>query len=191
VDTPTAAEVRARSALLRVRYPPPVAPATDEPADLLAVIEDASAVVGALTGRLIAPLEVGEEVPPGKTHLAVRAVARMAELMDTEGAADFADVSARGRRLRSFSAGPYSEAYFSPDELVPRRGQQGRPQFSPDPTLDRLLWALATQDAIDLLIALASGIQPPAGLVTEFDFRASGGRYYSGGRWVGIGPDGF
>jgi hypothetical protein len=187
VDTPTATEVRARSKLLRVRYPA----AAPEPADLLAAITDAAAVTGELTGRLIAPLTAGEEVPEGLHGTAVRAIARMAELMDTEGAADFADVSARGRRLRSFSAGPYSEAYFSPDELIPRRGQQGRPQFSPDPTLDRLLWALATQDAIDALKALASGLQPPAGMATEFDYRAGGGGYFRRGTRIGIGPDGF
>lgn len=190
MDTPTADEIRTRSKLLRARYPPPVSPAP-ESVDLLAVIEDSSAVVAAQTGRLIAPMTVGEEVPAGKVHVAMRAIARMAELMDTEGAVDFADVSARGRRLRSFSAGPYSEAYFSPDELVPRRGQQGRPQFSPDPTLDRLLWALATQDAIDLLIALASGVQPPAGMATGFDFRKSGGGYFPRVRHWRSGPDGF
>jgi len=185
VDTPTATQIRARSKLLRGRYPA----ADPEPADLLAAIEDASAVVGALTGRLIAPLTAGEEVPAGLVGVALRAVARMAELMDTEGAADFADIAARGRRLRGFTAGPYSEQYFAPGELIVSKG--ARPQFSPDPTLDRLLWALATQDAIDALLALASGLQPPAGMATEFDYRAGGGGYFGSGSWVGIGPDGF
>jgi hypothetical protein len=186
VDTPTADEIRARSKLLRARYPDPGAEA--ESGDLVAVIEDAAAVVAALTGRLIAPMTVGEEVPAGLVHIAVRAVARAAELMDTESAADFADVAARGRRLRGFTAGPYSEQYFAPGDLIVTRG--ARPQFSPDPTLDRLLWALATQDAIDELIALASGVQPPAGMATGFDFRKSGGGYFPRVPHWRSGPDG-
>lgn len=185
MDTPTATEIRARSKLLRGRYPA----ASPEPADLLAAILDAAAVTGALTGRLIVPLTVGEEVPDGLVGVALRAIARMAELMDTEGEATFADVAARGRRLRGFTAGPYSEQYFSPGELIVSKG--ARPQFSPDPTLDRLLWALATQEVIDALLALTSGVQPPAGMATEFDYRGSGGRYFGGDVRAGIGPDGF
>lgn len=187
VNTPTPDEVRARSALLNSRYPDP-SPDPDQ-AVLIAVIEDAAAVVGGLTGRLIAPLETGEEVPDGLVNVAVRAIARMAELMDTEGSVEFADVAARGRRLRGFTAGPYSETYFSPGDLVILKG--ARPQFSPDPTLDRLLWALATDEAIEELMALISGIQPPAGMATPFDYRRSGGGYFRAGVGHGIGPDGY
>lgn len=179
MQTPTNEEVRERSPLLRQRYP-------DEPAaDLTAVVEDASAVVASLTGRLIEPYAEGEEVPAGLVGVAVRAVARMAELMDTEAEATSADVAARGRRLRGFSAGPYSETYFAPGDLVVTKG--ARPQFSPDPTLDRLLWALATDEAKDALMALVTGVQPPAGAVTAFDYRKMGGGIAS----VPLGPDGW
>lgn len=154
---------------------------------LTADIEDSAAVVGALTGRLIAPLETGEEVPDGLLNVAVRAIARMAELMDTEASADFADVTARGRRLRGFTAGPYSESYFSPGDLIVVKGS--RPQFSPDAMLDRLLWALATDDAIDELLALISGVQPPAGAISSFDYTRQGGGLGLSG--FGRGPDGF
>lgn len=182
--TPTAAQVRERSALLRKRYGASAGP---HEADLLAAIEDAAVVVASLTGRRIDPYTDGVEVPPGLVGIAVRAVARMAELMDTEGGADFADVAARGRRLRGFTAGPYSESYFSPGDLVIAKG--ARPQFSPDPTLDRLLWALATEDAIDALLALTTGVQPPAGAVSSFDYRKMAGGLYGGRR--GVGPDGW
>lgn len=187
METPTAEEVRTRSPLLTQRYPDPE-PDPEDP-NFVAVIEDSAAVVGGLTGRLIEPLETGEEVPDGLLGIARRAVARMAELMDTEGSVEFADVAARGRRLRGFTAGPYSETYFSPGDLVILKG--ARPQFSPDPTLDRLLWALATDEAIEELMALISGIQPPAGMATPFDYRRSGGGYFRAGVGHGIGPDGY
>lgn len=183
--TPTAGEVRERSPLLRQRYPAPAASGTENP-DLLAVVEDAAVVVAELTGRLIAPYAEGEEVPAGLVGVAVRAVARMAELMDTEAASEFADVAARGRRLRGFSAGPYSETYFAPGDLVVAKGS--RPQMSPDPTLDRLLWALATEAKREEWIALVTGVQPPAGAVAAFDYRRMGG---GGGIRHGSGPDGW
>lgn len=181
-----AAAIRVRSPLLRQRYP---VGGADE-GDLLAVIEDASAVVGATTGRKIAPLETGEEIPRGLRGVAVRAVARMAELMDSESAADAADAESRGRRLRGFTAGPYSETYFSPGDLIVKNG---RPQMSPDPQLDRLLWALATEDARDEWLAVAAGVQRAAASVSEFDYRRMGRR---GGRGIAPqtlapGPDGW
>lgn len=187
MDTPTPAQVRARSALLAERYPEPDPPA-DESATFVAAIEDSAAVVGSLTGRLIEPLTEGEEVPQGLVGIAVRATARMAELMDSEGSADAADSTARGERLRGFSAGPYSEQYFAPGDLVLK---DGRPQFSPDPTLDRLLWALATELAIEELLALVRGQHAPAGAVSEFDYRKMGGGYFGRSRGVSGGPDGF
>lgn len=180
MQTPTAEEIRERSPLLRSRYPE-----GEDSADLTAVIEDSAVVVAELTGRLIAPYAEGEEVPAGLVGVAVRAVARMAELMDTEAAAANADVTARGRRLRGFTAGPYSETYFAPGEVVIAKGS--RPQFSPDPTLDRLLWALATQEARDALMAAVTGEHAPAGAVAAFDYRRMGGRVGSGL----TGPDGW
>lgn len=178
MDTPTPDEVRARSPLLTARYPDPVDPAPDSP-QFVAVIEDSAAAVGSITGRLIAPLTEGEEVPAGLVGVAVRAIARSGELLDSAFSAEEAEASATGRRLRSISAGPWSETYFAPGEAVMKGG---RPMMSPDPTLDALLWALATEDARDEWIALATGVQPPAGAVTEFDYRRAGGGYGPSGR---------
>lgn len=184
METPTADQVRERSPLLKQRYPDN---GPDE-AIFEAVIEDSAVVVASLTGRLIEPYEAGEEVPAGLVNVAIRAIARMSELMDTEETVEFADVSARGRRLRSFTAGPYSESYFAPGELIVKNG---RPQMSPDSLLDRLLWALATEDAQDEWIALATGVQRPAGAVTEFDFRRMGARRGVIPQTLGGGPDGW
>ncbi len=183
METPTADEVRERSPLLRERYP--AVPGEDPAPDLLATIEDAAVIVGSLTGRLIAPLEVGEEVPAGLRRIAVRAIARMAELMDTQMSAEFADVVARGERLRGFSAGPYSEQYFAPGELVVK---SGRAQMSPDAQLDALLWALATDEAREEFIALATGVHAPGGAVSNFDYRRMGA---GGVSLYGAGPDGY
>jgi hypothetical protein len=186
VETPTADEVRERSPLLRGRYPE----AGPNEADLDAVIEDSAVVVASLTGRLIEPFPEGVEVPAGLRPTAVRAVARMAEQMDTASSATQADADARGRRLRGFSAGPYSEQYFAPGDLIIKGG---RPQMSPDVLLDALLWALATEEAQEAWIALATGVMPPAGVVSAFDYRRTGGGYFATFPRRGFigGPDGF
>jgi hypothetical protein len=186
VETPTADQVRARSPLLRQRYPEG-GPNED---DLLAAVEDSAVVIAATTGRKIDPFPDGEEVPAGLRSTAVRAVARMAEMMDTTASVTVADADARGRRLRGFSAGPYSEQYFAPGDLIVKGG---RPQMSPDTQLDLLLWALATEAAKEAWLALVTGQQPPAGAVTAFDYRRMGAGYGRGAPQFGFigGPDGF
>lgn len=119
--TPSADEVRARSKLLTQRYPEPAG--TFDPVDEFgAAILDGAALVAVWTGRLIAPVDDGEEVPAGLRGLAVRAIAKMAERGAVTGEVDATVKSAGGRRLRSISAGPWSESYFAPGELSMKNG---------------------------------------------------------------------
>jgi hypothetical protein len=73
----------------------------------------------------------------------------------------------------------------------------GRPQIVDDPDLDDVLWTLATQDARDTLIALASGQQLPAAMVSTFNYAGRGAGRGGSRRaftpetgWLS-GPDGF
>lgn len=184
MDTPTPVQVRERSRLLRARYPEPAA-GGDESPDLLTAITDAAVLVATWTGRLIAPADVGEEVPAGLVPVALRAVARMAERVDEATASAEASKTAGGKRLRSISAGPWSESYFAPGELAMKNGVAA---VTGDAVLDGLLWALMTEDAREQWFALTSGVQAPAGGVTSFDYRRMGG---TAGLRLGSGPDGW
>jgi hypothetical protein len=83
----------------------------------------------------------------------------------------FAEQVATGRRLRGFSAGPYSESYFAPGEFARKGAQQGRPAMDPDEALDAALWALATLEAREYFVSEASAVNPPASAITSFDYR--------------------
>lgn len=184
MQTPTPDQLRAQSDLIAAQRPQ--SDANDEVLAGRAAV--AAAVVASITGRLILPVEEGEEVPAGLVPLAVQAVAMFVERRLVRGAAGEAEAAAGGRRLRSFTAGPYSESYFAPGELGTKGG---RPRMDVDEELDALLWALATDEAREEFIAAASGVQPPAGAATEFDYRRGG--YGRGLRAAGFGagPDGF
>lgn len=186
METPTPTLVRARSPLLTQRYPAPVDPAP-ESEELLAVIGDAAALVGGATGRLIAPLTEGEEVPEGLVGIAVRAVARWAERVDSAMAVASAGKASGGKLLRSISAGPWSESYFAPGELSMKNGVVA---ISGDALLDQLLWALMTEERRDEWVALATGVQRPASALIAFDYRQMAG---GGGPAIGFGagPDGW
>jgi hypothetical protein len=195
VDTPTPDQLRADSDLIAAKFPD-----GGDDAKLEARAATAAAFVASLTFRLIEPVdtstvedEVFEEVPAGLVPVAIHAVAVMVERMVVTGAPDFAEQAATGRRLRGFSAGPYSEQYFAPGEFARRGAQQGRPPMDPDEALDAALWALATEAARESFFAWATGVQPPAGAVTTFDGRRSGGGYFGHGVRRGFigGPDGF
>lgn len=186
METPTATQVRERSPLLRGKYPAPSG-GDDEDADFLAAIEDTAVLVGMATGRLIEPLTEGVEVPPGLVNIAVRAVAKWSERVDAASVSAAAATAASGKMLRSISAGPWSESYFAPGELAMKNGIVA---ITGDPSLDALLWALMTEDRRDEWIAMATGIQPPAAGMIEFDYRKMGAG--SGGvAGFGAGPDGF
>jgi len=106
---------------------------------------------------------------------ALRAVVLKAEAMVVGDDPVLVAQIAAGRRLRGFTAGPYSESYFSPSELV---WKHGRPQVDPNPALDEVLWLLMTEDCREQFIAWATGIQVPAGAFSEFDYRREAGGFY-------------
>lgn len=198
---PTPDQVREASPLLRQRYPEPQ---TDpfQTSDLRNAVYQATALVQANVWRLIDPT-LGCSAPEDYTcevvtdalvPIAVRAVTIMTErLVVTEDPA-YATQFALGRHLRGFSAGPYSESYFAPGEFARRGAQQGRPPMDSDDALDALLWALATEDARDYFVFRATGVSPPIGSATAFDYRRQSVGYSAGslGGWPGRGgPDGF
>jgi hypothetical protein len=125
--------------------------------------------------------------------VARQAVALMVERLLVTGTAAFAEQIATGRRLRGFSAGPYSESYFAPGEFARRGAAQGRPPMDADDALDAALWALATEDAREMFVAWATGVQPPAGAASVFDYRRTAGSQFAARRGFGFagGPDGF
>lgn len=197
---PSPDEIRNGSPLLRQKYPlPPTNPYAT--ADLRNLVYQATALVQANTWRLIDPTlgcsapetEVCELVPDALVPIAIQAVSRMAERLEVTTEPAFAAQVATGRRLRGFSAGPYSESYFAPGEFARRGASQGRPPMDTDDALDTALWALATEAARDYFVWRATGVAPPVGKVSTFDYRKESAGYTAGmsrGR-RGYGPDGF
>lgn len=179
VPPPDIAEVRARSPMLRVKYPAGSAdPQVD--ADLRYVVQDAVALVESIACR-----KLSGDLPADLVPFAFRAVTLKAEQLAIAGGAQLAEQTAAGRRLRSISAGPWSESYFAPGELVVK---DGVPQVDPDPRLHEALWALMDEECREAWLALVRGDQVPAGAVTRFDYRRMSGR---GGGLRGVGPDGW
>lgn len=173
MQTPTPDTLRLASDLIERRFPQ----GGPNDAKLKLRAESAAAQVATLTFRLIGPVTeatvegyVFEEVPPSLEPLAVRAIALMVEREIVTGDPEFAEQLATGRRLRGFSAGPYSESYFAPGEFARRGAAQGRPPMDADDQLDAALWALATEEAREYFIAQATGVQVPGSAVTAFDY---------------------
>lgn len=203
---PDPVEIRSASPLLRQAYASPSAdPQAD--ADLAALVKQATVLVQSITWRLLDP-EVGdlsaegyqsEACPTGMIPLAISAITRMAERIYVTSRPQFAQQIASGRRLRGFSAGPYSEQYFAPNEFQARgrATPQARPVVDQDDALDTALWALMTEDARDYFVWRATGAAPPLGQASTFDYRRQSIGYTGGGPggWGGGlahgGPDGF
>lgn len=197
---PTPDQVRNESRLLRQGYPiPPTDPYAT--ADLRNTVYQATSLVQSITWRLIdstlgdlAPEGyLSEAVPDGLVPIAIQAIARMSERIYVTTDPDFAQQVATGRRLRGFSAGPYSESYFAPGEFARKGASQGRPPMDVDDALDTALWALATEDARDYFVWRSTGTPPPAGSATVFDYRRNSTGYHAGSMGLrrGSGPDGF
>lgn len=197
MQTPTPDELRAESDLIEAKLP------ATGPNDVKLALraETAAVLVASATFRLIEPVEASvvegydfEEVPAGLVPIARRAVALMVERLLVTGAPDFAEQVATGRRLRGFSAGPYSENYFAPGEFARRGAAQGRPPMDADDALDSALWALATIDAREYHVAVSTGRQAPASSVSAFNYARGGGSAGGAARlrhgFIG-GPDGY
>lgn len=198
MPTPTPDELRAASPLLTLKLPDDTGGPND--AALNARAAEAATLVSSLTFRTIEPVTSStvegwdfEGVPDDLVPLATRAIALMVEHEVVTGAADFAERLATGRLLRGFSAGPYSEQYFAPGEFARRGASQGRPPMDPDERLDTVLWALATEDAREYFVFMATGQSAPAGQAVAFSYRRQNLGYGAGA--VGYptrgGPDGW
>lgn len=197
-------DVRDASPLLRSKFP---RPSTDpnQSGDLRRMTYQATMLVQSLTWRLIdptlgcpAPVDEGqcEMVPNELVPVAVQAIVRMAERIYVTTQPAFAEQVATGRRLRGYTAGPYSESYFAPGEFARRGASQGRPPMDSDDALDAALWALATEDARDYFVWRSTGVAPPTSAVVSFDYRRQSIGYGAGG--LGLpggyghgGPDGY
>lgn len=160
---PTPPEVRAVSPLLQQRYP------TDGDSDLVSVTYLAGALVASLTGRAVGATGTpGETVPDWLRPVAVQAVAMEAENLGTLGTARARAAAARRGNLRSISAGPWSESYFSPAEIA-RAGV-----LDSNPLLHQLLWALATDATREYWLGLWGQGFAPAAAVQSFDWFPEG-----------------
>lgn len=179
MQTPTLDEIRAESDFLAAKVPPDNGGPNDD--KLTARTAAAAALVASVTFRLIAPVTeptvagyVFEEVPSGLQPVARRAIAVMVERLIVQADPKLVEQQAAGKRLRSMSAGPYSEAYFAPGEFA-RRGQSGRPAMDQDDALDTLLWALATETGREYFIQFSTGVAAPAAIAVNPRWRAMGG----------------
>lgn len=189
IEVPT---IRERSRMLAARYPAadPYVPDADP---LVPFVQVAEQLVSSITGRDV-DVGAGEAVPPEMTQVAVLAVQLMTEQVVVAGGGDAkqSEAAAGGQRLRSISAGPWSESYFAPGELTLKNGVA---VITGNMLLDQVLWSLMTQEKRDEWFALATGVQPPAAMVTAHDYRRQGGgysgRHFLGGAGFGVGPDGF
>lgn len=175
---PSAPAIRDRSPLLKKTFPANPLDG-DVEAALREAVADAASLVEQLTCR-----RLDGSLPEELHRVAVRAVTLKAEQIAVASDAKLVERTAGGRRLRSISAGPWSESYFAPGELGMKGG---RPRMDSNDAIDEALWALATEDCRAQFIAEATGKQPPAGAVTEFDYRRRGSITVRGG----LGPDGY
>lgn len=165
MDAPTAKEVRAVSPLLAGQYPE-----AEGDVALEGLIAVAAPLVGNLTGRGIAGTE-GEDVPTAMRPLAVMAIAmKTASLFSAAGTKEAAEDAIDKSRLRSISAGSWSESYFGPGEAANNK------QLDLDPTLASLLWALSTEDKkAEWLTLWDPDHAPGASVVEAFDYGARPG----------------
>jgi hypothetical protein len=159
-------DVRARSELIRTRYPAAPYDAQKEE-DLANAIVTASSLLGSLTCR---PWDA--TMPADLVPLAIQATVWKAEQL-LHGGSMRRRTSTFGRRaLKSMTAGPYSETYFGPDEA------RNSKSLDLDPEMHDLLWAIATEECRDRWTELWGGVPRPAVALTEVAWLSrSFGRY--------------
>jgi hypothetical protein len=157
VDTPTPDQVRAHSQLVAQKYPPPDADELLE-AQIAAYVP----VMADLTGRAIGEIP-GAPVPDYLEPVALQALALVLER--STSTAKEAKREAGRLRLRSFSAGPYSETYFTPGDVAALK------TLDPDQRVHALLWALATEEKRRYWLFIWGGPIEPGAAVQRFNWR--------------------
>lgn len=154
---PSASMIRDRSDYLKTLFPPdPLDPEVEDA--LREVVGDATALVESLTCRT---LDAALAADARLARLAVRAVTMKAERVGSIWAAKARRASIRSLALKSFTAGPYSETYFGPEEATSLKA------LDPDRELHEVLWALATEECRERWLALWTGVHEPASAVQE------------------------
>lgn len=175
MDLPGLPDIRTRSPLLTEEFPEP---AGDEALTML--IQDASALVSALTCRFIGEYGEGDctaAVPTSMEPLVMRAIVLEAEAMFIRTGTSAARRKAiKNGNLQSISAGPWSETYFGPDAAMKAQ------MLDLDPALHQALWVIATECCQAQWLALWSGEQPGAAGPVSYDWGARPGGYP--GSWL-------
>lgn len=149
-------------------------------AELEALANEAAAIIASLTARDVG---VGagetsfgcpfEDVPAWLEPVALRAMASMMEITVNVTAAA-ARAKAGSKELASFSAGPYSESYFSPE--VAAKAMRLHPDQLVNDSLMALLTACAR--AYWLRVWGVEGAEVGAGAAQQFDYRGRPGGYW-------------
>lgn len=134
--------------------------------DYVARMREATGLVESLTGRTL-----DATLAAGLRPLALRAVRMKTEKVVVLGTTKARVQGSTSGRLRSFTAGPYSETYFGPQDAAAVK------TLDPDPELNEVLWALATDDMRDYWTYLWHGTVRPAATIQSFDFGLAPGGY--------------
>lgn len=138
MDAPTPAEIRAISPWISQQLP---YDASDDPDALQLWIDEATALICSITCRIIGTAGGQEEMPTEKIPLARRAIAlKIEQMYQAMGTAQNRRRGFSSGKIRSFSAGNYSESYFGPEDA------RKAGMLDPDPRFAEILWALTTDD---------------------------------------------
>lgn len=150
------ADLRARSPYLAERFPSPSGDAA-----LSSILNTAMGLLKSATCRTF-----DSTMPEEYVYMAIQALVLKVESMGS------AFVSRSGAKvgLRSFQAGSYSESYFGQGEAA-KNGM-----MDPNPQLDELLKAIATDDCLDNFLA-TNGKAAPASIIVAPSYRDDFSRY--------------
>lgn len=165
MQTPSTEDVRTQSALLAEVYP---ADDAERDAALAVLIGTDAALVSSMTGRAVASGAPGDPVPDYLEPVAVRAISLRCEREAIRSIPKERRGSIKALRLRSFSAGPYSESYVRPEEASKR----GLLDFEPE--IHDMLWALCTDEKRDYWTGIWTGIFTPASATQEVAWGLTG-----------------
>jgi hypothetical protein len=169
MDRPTVDQLQAISPFLLERAD----------ADLEPLANEAAAIASMLTARIIGPVSGEtsfgcpfEEVPEWLQPVATRAVASMMEVA-VNSVSLASRTKAGSKELASFTAGPYSESYFSPE--IAAKAMRLHPDQLVNDSLMALLTACARAYWLRVWGVEEAGVG--AGAAMQFDYRGRPGGY--------------
>lgn len=134
--------------------------------DVVRIVAETVQLVEELTGRTL-----DGTLPDRLRRIALRAVTLYAEHVAVGESTTARAKAIRNVRLRSITAGPWSETYFGPEDAAKAK------MLHPDQAVHAALWALATEDKREEWLVLWGGKPRPAASITAFDFRRLPGGY--------------